>query len=137
MSINFKQLSVNYSILFIAEAFSKLFGFIAFAYIARTFGPNYYGYLEFTIAVVFIFNLIVDSGFWKLGVREIAKDEKLTDQYVTHIVFIQYVLAIFSYCLIGDIRFFCSKTITCKKTYTFIWPHTIWYTITTALGFSG
>ncbi len=115
MSINFKQLSVNYSILFIAEAFSKLFGFIAFAYIARTFGPNYYGYLEFTIAVVFIFNLIVDSGFWKLGVREVAKDEKLTDQYVTHIVFIQYVLAIFSYCLIGVFVYFIQKPLLVKK----------------------
>ena len=98
MLIDFKRLSINYATLFFEEAVSKILGFVAFVFMARIFGPNYYGQLEFAIAAVFIFNLIVDSGFWNLGMREIAKDEKVVDQYVSHIVFIQYLFAIGSYC---------------------------------------
>ena len=100
MLIDFKRLSINYATLFFGEVFSKILGFVVFAFLARIFGPNYYGCLEFAIAAVFIFNLIVDSGFWNIGIREISKDEKLVDKYVSHIVFIQYLFAIGSYCAI-------------------------------------
>ena len=49
------RLAANYVILSAGEFIAKVFGAVAFAYLARVLGPQRYGYLEFAIAIIFFF----------------------------------------------------------------------------------
>ena len=51
---------------------SKLAGFLAFAYLARTLGPEGYGAVEFAVAVSLFFAMIIDCGLGPIGVRELS-----------------------------------------------------------------
>ena len=87
------RLATNYALLSGAEFISKVLGAIAFAYLARVLGPQSYGYLEFIIAIIFFFTLVVDSGLGSYGAREIAKDTSGYDRLTTHITLARFFLA--------------------------------------------
>jgi O-antigen/teichoic acid export membrane protein len=91
--IRFPRLATNYALLSGAEFISKVLGAIAFAYLARVLGPQSYGYLEFIIAIIFFFTLVVDSGLGSYGAREIAKDTSGYDRLTTHITLARFFLA--------------------------------------------
>ena len=55
------------------ELLAKLAGFAAFAYLARTLGPEHYGAVELAVALVMFFSLVVDFGFGSIGARELAQ----------------------------------------------------------------
>ena len=59
------------------QFFSKLVGFVAFAYLARTLGPESYGVVEYAVGLTVFFAMLVDWGLGPIGVRELAaKPEK-------------------------------------------------------------
>jgi len=91
--IRFPRLATNYALLSGAEFISKVLGAIAFAYLARVLGPQSYGYLEFIIAIIFFFTLVVDSGLGSYGAREIAKDKNNYARLTTHITLARFLLA--------------------------------------------
>jgi O-antigen/teichoic acid export membrane protein len=68
------RLLKNFLFLSGAEFISKLVSFAAFAYLARTFGPDGYGFIEFGGAALMCAGLIVDQGFGQYGAREIARN---------------------------------------------------------------
>jgi O-antigen/teichoic acid export membrane protein len=80
-----------------AELISKLVTFLAFAYLARRFGPAGYGYVEWAGAVMMCASLIVDQGFNLYGAREIAKDPSKTPSLVSEVVTVRFVLAALGY----------------------------------------
>lgn len=93
-SSNPRKLAANFVLLSGGEALSKVFSFVAFAYLARILGPDTYGDIEFALAVTLFFNLVVEGGLGLLGAREIAKDEKSVLPLTFHIVIMRFVLAI-------------------------------------------
>ena len=103
--IRFPRLATNYALLSGAEFISKILGAIAFAYLARILGPQSYGYLEFVIAIIFFFTLIVDSGLGSYGAREIAKDEGEYSFLATHITFARFLLACVAFVILTLIAF--------------------------------
>jgi O-antigen/teichoic acid export membrane protein len=82
------------------EALSKIFAFLAFAYLARLLGPDTFGDIEFALAVTLFFNLIVEGGLGILGAREIAKDEKSVLSLTFHVVIIRCFLAVGAFLLL-------------------------------------
>jgi len=90
------RLAKNYLWLSGAEIISKLASAIAFIYLARIFGPTVYGYLEFTLAIVFVAMIVVDSGLGNIGARETAKNRSLLNRQFADITLMRSLLAVFT-----------------------------------------
>lgn len=84
----------NFVLLGVGELVSKVFGFLAFAYLARVLGPSEFGQLEFVLALIFFFTLLVDCGLGAYGAREIARDDSVVVRLTAHILFLRSLLAI-------------------------------------------
>lgn len=91
------KLLTNFISLSGAEAVSKILTFLAFAFLARTFGSAGYGYVEWAGAILMCASLIVDQGFSSYGAREIAKNPEKTSDLVGQIVAVRLLLAIVAY----------------------------------------
>ncbi len=98
--LDFRKLAANFSFLVLGEAISKVFTFIAFAFLARTFGPKEFGYLEFVLAVIMFATLLTDFGANPLGSREVAKAREKLDKIITSIVSMRVIFFISTYCLL-------------------------------------
>lgn len=95
------RLTRNFGWLALGELAAKVFGFFAFAYLARVLGPGDFGQLEFALALIFFFTLLVDSGLTAIGGREIAKNESALKQYTIHIIALRFLLAVGAYALLA------------------------------------
>lgn len=91
------KLLTNFASLSGAEALSKLVTFLAFAYLARTFGSAGYGAVEWAGAILMCASLVVDQGFSSYGAREIAKSPERTTELVSQIVTARLLLAFVAY----------------------------------------
>lgn len=69
-----RRLAINFLFLSAGESTAKLLTFATFSYLSRMLGPQYYGFLEFTLAVMVFFTLPVDLGLGAYGAREIARN---------------------------------------------------------------
>lgn len=69
-----RQLAANFTLLSGGELIGKACTFIAFVYLARILGPQSFGSLELTLAIMVFLHLFVDLGSGPYGAREIAKD---------------------------------------------------------------
>jgi O-antigen/teichoic acid export membrane protein len=74
---------------------------VAFAYLARVLGPQGYGNLEFTLAIIFFFTLLVDIGLSAYGAREIAKDEGTVPRLVAHITITRCLMAVGAFSILA------------------------------------
>jgi O-antigen/teichoic acid export membrane protein len=93
-------LAQNFVLLGIGEFVSKVCSFIAFAYLARVLGPSEFGQLEFALALIFFFTLLVDCGLGAYGAREIARDESAVGYLTAHILFVRCLLSMFAFALL-------------------------------------
>lgn len=93
------RLAANYALLSIGELLAKVLGLVAFAYLARVLGPRHYGYLEFAIALDFLFALVVDLGLSAFVAREIAKDRRAAARFAAHLVVVRLLLAAAAFAL--------------------------------------
>ncbi|MGE4018482.1 MAG: oligosaccharide flippase family protein [Pyrinomonadaceae bacterium] len=87
----------NYLSLVGAETFNKLIVFAAFVFAARMLGPAYYGYVEWSAAVLMCVGLLVDQGLNSYGAREIARDPSQTRRLVTEVVTVRFLIAAIGY----------------------------------------
>jgi O-antigen/teichoic acid export membrane protein len=87
------RLAVNFAVLSGGELLSKVFTAVAFAYLARVLGPGEYGQLEFALAIILFFTVLVDGGLSPYGARELAKDPGAAGRLVLHIVLLRCALA--------------------------------------------
>ncbi len=74
MAFHLRSLVRDYAALAGSEIMSKAAGFVAFAYLARTLGPDAYGTIEFTVAIHMVAFLVVDFGLAPIGARAITND---------------------------------------------------------------
>jgi O-antigen/teichoic acid export membrane protein len=91
--ISLRRLASNYSLLVAGEALSKVFSFAAFMYLARILGPKNYGYLEFTLAVMVFFTLLVDMGTGPWGARQIPRDPNKIPETTAFVVLLRLLMA--------------------------------------------
>jgi O-antigen/teichoic acid export membrane protein len=90
------RLALNFAVLTGAELVSKMAAAVAFAYLARVLGPEVFGQLEFVLAFVFFFTLLVDTGLSAYGARETAKQPAALPRLVVHVTLLRALLALVS-----------------------------------------
>jgi O-antigen/teichoic acid export membrane protein len=95
----------NFGLLAAGEALSKVFGLAAFAYLARALGPGQFGELEFALALIVFFTLLVDGGLSSTGAREIARDSEAVGSITVNILVLRCVLALLA---LGSVMVFLS-----------------------------
>ena len=95
------RLARNFFLLAVGEFTAKLFAFVAFAYLARVLGPKEFGQIEFALAVIVFFTLLVDSGLGTYGAREIAKDEISITRLTLHVIVLRFMLALGMFALLA------------------------------------
>ncbi len=101
-----RRLIVNFSFLSGGEILCKIATFAAFVYLARVLGPASFGYLEFTIAITFVFTLLVDLGTGPYGAREIAKNANRIGELLPNIIAIRMLLATVGYSTLVGIAWY-------------------------------
>ena len=90
------RLAFNFLFLSGGELTAKLLTFATFGYLARILGPEHYGFLEFTLAVMIFFTLPADLGLGAYGTREIARHPDRALQLLREITGLRLLLAICS-----------------------------------------
>ncbi len=100
----------NYASLILGECMAKLFTFAAFTIIARRLGPERYGQIEFTLAIMVFFTLPVDFGLSSYGAREIAKDPSQSETLLNDIPMLRLAQASFCFLVLLVFAFTVQKT---------------------------
>ena len=93
-------MGINFFLLTGGEFAAKLLTFVAFTWLARTLGPDHYGVIEFTIAVMVFFTLPADLGLGAYGAREIAHNPGQASLLLAEIVQMRTILSAASFCLL-------------------------------------
>lgn len=87
----------------VGEILTRATSFLAFAYLARTLGPDGFGKLEFVLTWIMLGVLLIESGFQTIGARDVAIDEAAAPTLVARILPIQCCIALLltltCYCL--------------------------------------
>ena len=104
------------------EAVGKIAGFVAFAYLARTLGPESYGLVELAVAISVIFMLLINFGYGSIGAREISKDPSTIRSFIAKIVTARLFLAFLIIPIMGLTGYLIAKI---PATSNLIW----WYAI--------
>jgi PST family polysaccharide transporter len=100
-----RSLVANLGLLATGEMLSKCFTLVAFAHLARVLGPASFGNIEFALAVIFIFSLLIDLGLGIYGAREIAQDREIIPSITRRVVSTRCVLTLIT---LGGLALFVS-----------------------------
>ncbi|MHC4160077.1 MAG: flippase [Planctomycetota bacterium] len=103
--VNLRTLASNFTFLTTGEILSRLCTFAAFTFLARVLGPETFGHLEFTLAVMVLFTLLVDLGTSPYGAREIAKSQNRAEEIIGIIFSLRITLAAVGYLLLSFFAF--------------------------------
>ena len=109
-----RRLAANYLYLAAGECAAKLLTFIAFSYLARTLGPERYGNLEFTLALMVFFTLPADLGLGSYGAREIAKNKSRAASLLREITGVRLLLVLCSMAALGVLILVIHKSVQIK-----------------------
>jgi|GEM_PF-4872476 len=112
--ITLNKLVRNFLSLTIANIFGQIMMFISTVYIARYFGPNNFGIINFSSVIVMYFTAIASFGLQTLGILEISKKDKNNNMKINTILSLRLILAIISYILLIILVIFLNKDIVYK-----------------------
>lgn len=76
-------------------------GFVAFAYLARTLGPEAYGATELAFSLALLFGFLVEFGTDAIGAREVARDRDAVPRLAAQIPAMRILVALLAIPLMG------------------------------------
>ncbi len=88
-----RRITSNFLSLTASEVISKIIQLLIFIYIARIFGKSEFGKFGFALAFSFIVIIIADFGFNTLLVREISRNKKEVEKYISNVLTIKIFLS--------------------------------------------
>jgi O-antigen/teichoic acid export membrane protein len=103
------KLTLNFVVLASAELLVKLLTFAAFAWLARTLGPERYGDVEFVVAMMAIFTLASELGLSDYGAREAARAGEDGGRLVRELVALRMALAVCSLLAVLGVKAMAGK----------------------------
>jgi O-antigen/teichoic acid export membrane protein len=109
-----RRLAINFLFLSCGEFAAKLLTFASFSYLARTFGPVNYGFIEFTLAVMVFFTMPADLGLGSYGAREIARNPERASRLLHEITGLRMALTVCSMAGLAIFILLVRKTIEVK-----------------------
>jgi O-antigen/teichoic acid export membrane protein len=98
-----RRLVANFALLSGGELASKVLSLAAFAYLARTLGPDKFGHLEFAISATVFLGLLVDCGLSPYGAREVARDPHAPERLALSLIAVRSALALGALGLLGGL----------------------------------
>ncbi len=104
-----RRITTNFLSLSIAELVSKLIQLVIFVYIARIFGKSEFGEFGFALAFSTIAVVLVDFGINTLLIREISKDKKNVNKYISNTLIIKLILSVIAFILSYLFLYFFDK----------------------------
>jgi O-antigen/teichoic acid export membrane protein len=94
---------------------SKVVGFIAFAYLARTLGPESYGLVEYAVGLTVFFAMMIDWGLGPIGVRELAAKPEKAESLAALISGARLMIACVAIPVLGLVAYWSSQPETAVK----------------------
>ena len=82
---------------------SRLFGFTAFALLARRLHPDDYGAVEFAVALALFFAMVVDFGLETIGARSIARNRDEVNRLAAQIPAARLLMALIAIPVMGSV----------------------------------
>ncbi len=105
-----KLTSKNILALFLGDIGSRLFGFLATAYLARTLGVSNFGVISIGLAILGYSMLINRSGLPILGTREIVLAKSDTGEFIGDMFSLRLILSVVAWILVGMVAFIFIKS---------------------------
>ena len=92
-----QRIAKNIGVLAISQVITSIFGFFLLIYIARYLGEVGFGKYSFALSFTVLFVVFSDIGISNLVVREIARNKELTNEYLTNISIIKFLLSFLAF----------------------------------------
>lgn len=96
-----QRIAKNIGISGISQITVAILTFFLLIYIARFLGEAEFGIYSFAISFTSLFTIFADIGISQLIIREISRDENLTDEYLINSFIIKFILAFITFALIS------------------------------------
>jgi O-antigen/teichoic acid export membrane protein len=100
------------------DVLSKIMGFVAFAYLARTMEPETYGTIEVVVAMSVFFAMIIDCGLGPIGVRRVSQDRGQLARLAEQIPSARLAISVVSVAVMG---FIGSVVVTSGQEVQLVW----------------
>ncbi len=94
-----RSIAKNTTVLFISQVITYLLGFFITIYMANYLGAEGLGTISYALALCGILIVFTQLGFPTLMVRDISRDNSLTNKYSSNITLLQIILSIFTFAL--------------------------------------
>ncbi|MBN1383297.1 MAG: flippase [Elusimicrobia bacterium] len=107
-----RRLAKNIFSLFTGSFISNVLRMTVTVYIARRFGADTFGMLMFASALIGYFGFFTQFGIPYLGMREIARDKGLTQEYAGSIIVIRMLFSLICFLILIGIIFFIPMSVT-------------------------
>ncbi len=95
------KLLIDFMALSGGQFFSKVIGFVGFAYLARVLTPESYGVVEYAVGLSLFFAMIIDCGLGAIGVREVLRAPEKLKSLAAHIPAARLIIALIAIPLMG------------------------------------
>jgi len=92
-----QRIAKNIGVLAISQVITSILGFFLLIYIARYLGEVGFGKYSFALSFTALFVIFSDIGISNLIVREIARNKELTNEYLTNISIIKFLLSFLAF----------------------------------------
>lgn len=92
-----QRIAKNAGILGISQVITSILGFFLLIYLARYLGEVGFGKYSFALSFTVLFVVFSDIGISNLIVREIARNKELTNEYLTNISIIKFLLSFLAF----------------------------------------
>ena len=90
------KLALDFVVLSAGQLLSKAVGIVAFAYLARTLGPEAYGSVEYVMGLCVFFTMIIDFGLGPIGVLELTRSTQGVSALAANIPIARLAIALLS-----------------------------------------
>lgn len=96
-----QRIAKNIGMSGLSQFIISILSFVLLIYIARYFGPAEFGIYSFAISFTALFAVFADIGISQFMIREIARNKKLTAEYITNVSIMKVILSIVTFSLIA------------------------------------
>ncbi len=96
-----QKLTKNIGFSAISQIIGAILAFILIIYVARFLGEAQFGDYSFAISFTSLFVIFADIGINQLIIREIARDNSLTGEYITNVSFLKILLSVITFGIIA------------------------------------
>jgi O-antigen/teichoic acid export membrane protein len=104
-----QRIAKNTFVLSSAEAINKILSLILYIAVANYLKVAGYGQFAFIMTLLALFTVLANFGLDKLTIREIAKEKKKTQIYLTSMLKLKFFLAVVSYIILAIFIYFSGK----------------------------